>query len=49
MILRFDRIPIELLEPKNLSPNSAVAVQEQLGGRFGEMSTLMNYTQAILA
>ena len=44
MILRIDRLPIELPEPKNPSPNSAAAVQELLGGRFGEMSTLMNYT-----
>src|SRR4030095_7799832 len=34
----------ELPQPKNPSPNSAAAVQELLGGRFGEMSTLMNYT-----
>jgi Mn-containing catalase len=44
MILKLDRLPIELPEPKNPSPNSASAVQELLGGRFGEMSTLMNYT-----
>ncbi len=44
MILRIDRLPIELPKPKNPSPNSAAAVQELLGGRFGEMSTLMNYT-----
>ena len=44
MILRMDRIPIELPKPKNPSPNAAAAVQELLGGRFGEMSTLMNYT-----
>jgi len=44
MILRIDRIPIELPPPSNPSPNSASAVQELLGGRFGEMSTLMNYT-----
>lgn len=44
MILRIDRLPIELPDPKNPSPNSASAVQELLGGRFGEMSTLMNYT-----
>jgi Mn-containing catalase len=44
MILRIDRLPIELPEPKNPSPNSASAIQELLGGRFGEMSTLMNYT-----
>lgn len=44
MILRIDRLPIELPEPAGPSPNSAAAVQELLGGRFGEMSTLMNYT-----
>jgi Mn-containing catalase len=30
--------------PAHPSPNSASAVQELLGGKFGEMSTLMNYT-----
>ena len=30
--------------PEHPSPNSASAVQELLGGKFGEMSTLMNYT-----
>jgi Mn-containing catalase len=44
MILRIDRLAIELPQPKNPSPNSAAAIQELLGGRFGEMSTLMNYT-----
>ena len=44
MILRLDRLPIELPEPKHPSPNNAAAVQELLGGKFGEMSTLMNYT-----
>jgi Mn-containing catalase len=44
MILRIDKLPIELPQPKNPSPNAAAAVQELLGGRFGEMSTLMNYT-----
>ena len=44
MILRLDRLPIELPRPKNPSPNSAAAIQELLGGKFGEMSTLMNYT-----
>ena len=44
MILRIDRLPIDLPEPRNPSPNSASAIQELLGGRFGEMSTLMNYT-----
>jgi Mn-containing catalase len=44
MILRMDRLAIELPMPENPSPNSASAVQELLGGKFGEMSTLMNYT-----
>src|SRR5688500_9854521 len=39
-----DRLPIELPVPKNPSADGAAAVQELLGGRFGEMSTLMNYT-----
>ncbi|MDQ3692588.1 MAG: manganese catalase family protein [Chloroflexota bacterium] len=44
MIIRLDKLPIELPIPTNPSPNNAAAVQELLGGRFGEMSTLMNYT-----
>src|ERR671916_1712351 len=44
MITRFDKLAIELPMPDNPSPNSAAAVQELLGGKFGEMSTLMNYT-----
>ncbi len=44
VILRMDKLAIELPMPKNPSPNSASAVQELLGGKFGEMSTLMNYT-----
>jgi Mn-containing catalase len=44
MILRIDRLPIELPAPKKQDPASAASVQELLGGRFGEMSTLMNYT-----
>ncbi len=43
-MLRLDRLAIDLPTPKNPSPNSASAVQELLGGRFGELSTLMNYT-----
>jgi Mn-containing catalase len=34
----------ELPHPRNPSANDAAAVQELLGGKFGEMSTLMNYT-----
>jgi len=44
MITRFDKIAVDLPRPKHPSPNSAAAVQELLGGKFGEMSTLMNYT-----
>lgn len=44
MVLKIDRLPIELPTPNNPSPNDAAAVQELLGGKFGEMSTLMNYT-----
>ncbi|HVK09687.1 MAG TPA: manganese catalase family protein [Gemmataceae bacterium] len=44
MFLRIDRLAIELPKPKKQDPASAASVQELLGGRFGEMSTLMNYT-----
>jgi Mn-containing catalase len=44
MILRIDKLITELPLPKHPSPNSAAAIQELLGGKFGEMSTLMNYT-----
>lgn len=44
MILRVDRLPIELPQPKGPDANAAATVQELMGGRFGEMSTLMNYT-----
>lgn len=44
MFLRIDRLQVELPMPKEPDPNAAAAVQELLGGRFGEMSTLMNYT-----
>ncbi|UOR05805.1 manganese catalase family protein [Hymenobacter aerilatus] len=44
MILRYDRLAVELPKPKNPSPNDAAAIQELLGGKYGEMSTLMNYT-----
>lgn len=43
MFLRINRLQIELPQPKEASPDAAAAVQELLGGRFGEMSTLMNY------
>jgi Mn-containing catalase len=44
MFLRIDRLQVELPMPEEPDPNAAAAVQELLGGRFGEMSTLMNYT-----
>ena len=44
MILRLDRLMCDLPRPENPDPNGAAAVQELLGGKFGEMSTLMNYT-----
>lgn len=44
MIQRFDKVAVDLPIPEHPSPNSAAAVQELLGGKFGEMSTLMNYT-----
>jgi Mn-containing catalase len=44
VITRFDKLALDLPHPANPSPNSAAAVQELLGGKFGEMSTFMNYT-----
>jgi Mn-containing catalase len=44
MITRHDRVAVELPMPKAPNANGASVVQELLGGKFGEMSTLMNYT-----
>jgi Mn-containing catalase len=44
VILRIDRWQTELPPPSNPDPDGASVVQELLGGKFGEMSTLMNYT-----
>ncbi|MBE3560349.1 MAG: manganese catalase family protein [Ktedonobacteraceae bacterium] len=44
MYLRIDKLAIELPASDHADPDAAAAVQELLGGRFGEMSTLMNYT-----
>ena len=44
MILRVDRLQIEMEMPEQPDPAAAAVVQELLGGRFGEMSTWMNYT-----
>src|SRR6195952_1307709 len=44
MITRIDRLGVELPPPSDPDPDGAAAVQELMGGRFGEMSTFMNYT-----
>jgi len=44
MIHRIDRLAAELPPPSDPDPAGAARVQELMGGRFGEMSTLMNYT-----
>jgi Mn-containing catalase len=44
MILRVDRIQTEMPPPSTPDPAGAAVVQELLGGKFGEMSTFMNYT-----
>jgi Mn-containing catalase len=41
--LRIDKLQIEMPAPTEPGPKAAAAVQELLGGRFGEMSTLVNY------
>ena len=43
MIKRENRLLIDLPIPDHGDPNAAAAVQELLGGKFGEMSTLNNY------
>jgi Mn-containing catalase len=44
MFLRVDKLQVEMPMPSEPDPDAAAAVQELLGGRFGEMSTVMNYT-----
>ena len=44
MIRRIDRIAVELPPPSEPDPAGAQAVQELMGGRFGEVSDFMNYT-----
>jgi manganese catalase len=44
MILRIDRLQTELPPPSTPDPAGAAAVQELMGGKFGEMSTFMNYS-----
>ena len=44
MISRIDRLGVEMPPPSDPDPEGAARVQELMGGRFGELSTLMNYT-----
>jgi Mn-containing catalase len=44
MIQRFDNLAVDLPEPAGPNPAAAAAVQELMGGKYGEMSTLLNYT-----
>jgi Mn-containing catalase len=43
MFLRVDRLQTEIPIPAAPDPNAAAALQELLGGKYGEMSTLGNY------
>jgi Mn-containing catalase len=43
MFLRIDKLQTELPAPTKADPNAAAALQELLGGKYGEMSTLGNY------
>jgi Mn-containing catalase len=43
MFMRINRLQVELPPPAEQDPNAAAALQELLGGKYGEMSTLGNY------
>ncbi|MGI4852844.1 MAG: manganese catalase family protein [Janthinobacterium lividum] len=43
MFMRSEKLLIPLEKPESPDPNGAAAIQELLGGKFGEMSTLNNY------
>ena len=43
MFLRVDKLRFEQPVPEEANPNAAADVQELMGGKFGEISTLMNY------
>jgi len=47
MVLRFGKLAIKLTYPKHPSYNSAVAVQELLGDKFGEISTIIMISPSI--
>ena len=48
MILRYDRVATQLPPPSEPDPAGAAAVQELLGGRFGEMSTFLKLHVPVL-
>lgn len=43
MFLRIDKLQVEMPLPKEPDPSAAAAVNELMGGRFGEMTTLNTY------
>src|ERR1700754_2053854 len=43
MFMRVDKLQIEIPAPERQDPNAGAALQELLGGKYGEMSTLGNY------
>jgi Mn-containing catalase len=43
MFMRVDQLQANLPAPKKADPNAGAALQELLGGKYGEMSTLNNY------
>ena len=43
MFMRIDKLLTDLPPAKRADPNAAAALQELLGGKYGEMSTLGNY------
>ncbi|MGU3495131.1 manganese catalase family protein [Xanthobacteraceae bacterium A53D] len=43
MFMRIDRLQTEIPVPTAPNPNAGAALQELLGGKYGEMSTLGNY------
>jgi len=43
MFLRVDKLQVDLPAPKRQDPKAGAALQELLGGKYGEMSTLNNY------
>ncbi len=43
MFQRIDKLQVDLPAPTRADPNAAAALQELLGGKYGEMSTLGNY------